>query len=122
MRACRTDERHAEVAEALRRCGYAYISLHRQGGGCEDFLVAVRSEWVEPHEAFGNLRVERKGWLMLEVKTKRGNQALRFTEHQREWYEKTNGWPRIVVTGAEDAIKQIRAYETGVIPSAPCPR
>lgn len=41
-RAARTDSNHAEVVDALRRCGASVQSLASVGGGVPDLLVGFR--------------------------------------------------------------------------------
>jgi len=48
---------------------------------------------------------------MVEVKTPNksgGVKPSKFTKAQNEWYEKTAGYPRLVVTGPQDAVDQFR--------------
>jgi len=110
MRARRTDQRHAAVLDAIRALGYACMSLHAHGKGLEDILVALPMQRQE--ETYHGLAyVERKEWLLIEVKTPRpsGNVVpSSFTPSQREWYAQTQGFPRLVVTGPQDAVDKLR--------------
>jgi hypothetical protein len=103
MRARRTDTEHAAVIEALERSGYPCRSLHVVGDGCEDILVAATAMFLD---------VRVKLWLPLEVKTahnaRREPTPSQFTADQIRWYETTQGWPRVIATGPQDAVNKIR--------------
>ena len=90
------------MAAAIRALGYPVKSLHTQGGGVEDLLVAVTTDLMGS---------EQKLWLMVEVKVPNksgGVKPSKFTPAQREWYAQTEGFPRLVVTSAQDAVDQLR--------------
>lgn len=103
MRARRTDSNHAAVLAAIRTLGYPCMSLHAHGGGLEDIIVGLRSD----------CRYTDKSWVLVEVKKSRnktndGIWASQYTPAQREWYAQTEGFPRLVVTSAQDAVDQLR--------------
>lgn len=102
MRARRTDANHRTVTDAIRKLGYPVKSLHTQGGGVEDLLVGL--DWVD----CGG--VPTKMWVLVEVKrvVTESTGRVRFTKQQREWYAQTEGFPRLVVTSAQDAVDQLR--------------
>jgi hypothetical protein len=105
MRAKRTDDEHQPVLDAIRDVlGWACASLHTQGCGVEDILVAVPPKSPD----FTPL------WLMLEVKTARNKRREvtpgQYTSAQLKWRNKTCGWPRITAVDAEDAIRQLREW------------
>lgn len=106
MRARRTDQNHKAVSDAIRALGCPVKSLHTQGGGVEDLLVGVSASEV----GFPGHRFKR--WVLVEVKrprNKRGETTeSQFTTAQREWYAQTEGFPRLVVTSAQDAVDQLR--------------
>ena len=105
MRARRTDLKHSEVLKAIRGVlGWECMSLHAQGHGVEDILVAVPAP--DDPTWFGF-------WLLLEVKVpeERVDKSIiyfRYTPAQIRWRELTKGWPRITAVSAEDAIAQLR--------------
>lgn len=104
MKGCRTDANHADAARALRIFGFPFVDLSAVGHGCEDFLVGILCG-----------RTTRYGlWVVLEMKVdqnKGPKERLRFTPAQLEWQRKTGGFPRIVATSAEDAIRQLREMQ-----------
>lgn len=106
MRARRTDTVHKDVLRALKMLGLPYRDLSATGGGVQDLLVGV------PSIMTGGLRMPFPSWLLVEVKTpqnKRGTvKPSQFTNKQREWYAKSAGFPRLVVTGFEDAVEKLR--------------
>jgi hypothetical protein len=75
------------------------------GDGIEDMIVAVTVPL---------LNTQLKIWVMGEVKTphnQRGEPTpSQFTAAQLEWYERTRGWPRLVFTGAQDAVDKVRRF------------
>lgn len=101
MRARRTDANHRAVTEAIRSLGYPVKSLHTQGGGVEDLLVGVTT---------AALGTEVKSWLLIEVKRveRESTGYYRHTPAQLRWYEQTQGFPRLVVTSAQDAVNKLR--------------
>lgn len=104
MRAKRTDGNHKAVTEAIRALGCPVKSLHTQGGGVEDLLVAVTT---------AALGTEVKHWVLVEVKKveRESTGYYRHTPAQLKWYEQTMGFPRLVVTSAQDAVNQIRRMQ-----------
>lgn len=78
--------------------------LSAAGNGVEDLLVPLRRRvafelWYE-------------FWLLVECKVPRNKRGevttSQYTQTQREWREKTAGWPRITATSAQNAVDQIR--------------
>lgn len=96
----RADANHAAVVRALQAIGVQPMDLHAAGAGVEDLLLPLQ-------------RAGQRWWLLCEVKVarnKRGTvQPSQYTRAQREWRERTAGWPRITVTSAQDAVIQVRA-------------
>jgi hypothetical protein len=82
--------------------GYPCRSLHTQGGGVQDFLVGVP-------DLHG---MTKHAWVLVECKVARNKRGAvtesQFTDKQREWYSLTSGFPRLVVTSAQDAVEQLR--------------
>lgn len=101
MRARRTDANHRTVTAAIRALGFPVKSLHTQGGGVEDLLVGVTT---------AALGTEVKSWVLVEVKKveRESTGYYRHTPAQLEWYERTQGFPRLVVTSAQDAVDKLR--------------
>lgn len=103
MRARRTDANHKAVIDAIRALGYPVKSLHTQGGGVEDLLVGVK--W-----RIKDITI-RAAWILVEVKVPNKSGTVKpskFTPAQRKWYAETEGFPRLVVTSAQDAVDQLR--------------
>jgi hypothetical protein len=111
MRARRTDTTHREVLRAIKLLGFPYRDLSGVGKGVEDILVGIpgkkRDKW-EPltpynhgHDAF---------WLMVEVKTieRESTGYVRYTKAQEEWAAQTGDFPRVTLTGFEDALAKLR--------------
>lgn len=124
MRAKRTDKRHADVLKAIRAIGMRCKSLHAHGEGIEDIIVALPSRMVHavhrPHDVPvpGSPCVPISvfmppAWVLVEVKTSRNKKGTvtesQYTNEQLEWYAETKGWPRLIVTGPQDAVDQLRA-------------
>ena len=112
MRARRTDGNHAPTLAALRALGYQCKSLHTQGGGCEDILVGT---WISRPllpgvGPSGVGMLLRPTWVLLEMKVieRKSTGYTRHTPAQVKWYERTQGFPRIIATSAEDAVAQLR--------------
>ncbi len=100
----RADSNHKAIREAIELLGFPVMDLHAAGNGVEDLLVGLwRSEPCPPPE----LRSLRLWWLLVECKVPVG-ERVRFTPAQIEWRRKTEAWPRITVTSAQDAVEQIR--------------
>ncbi len=103
MRVRRTDSNHRAVLDAIRMLGYPCMSLHAHGGGLEDIIVGLRCP-----QLFCDVH---KRWVMVEVKVPNksgGVKPSKFTDAQREWYAQTEGFPRLVVTSAQDAVDKLR--------------
>jgi hypothetical protein len=81
--------------------------LHTQGGGVQDFLVGIPLK----HDLFPYYKPDKR-WILVECKVARNKRGevteSQFTPAQREWYQQTEGFPRLVVTSAQDAVDQIR--------------
>lgn len=104
MRARRTDANHKAVTDAIKRLGCPVKSLHTQGGGVQDLLVGVTANLIGG---------KQKLWLLVEVKRSRNktNDDIwdsQYTPAQLEWYAQTEGFPRLVVTSAQDAVDKLR--------------
>lgn len=104
------DSNHKAIADAIRMLGFPVMDLSAAGNGVEDLLVGVVFSAM-PMEGWGHTHRVR-GWLLVECKVPRykltASTAVRYTKAQKEWREKTEGWPRITVTSAQDAVDQIR--------------
>jgi hypothetical protein len=108
MYAKRTDGNHGPILKAIREIlGWQCMSLHAQGKGCEDILVAVPT----PDDPYGVAGF----WVLLECKVpeRESTGYYRYTAAQIKWRELTKGWPRITAVGAEDAVAQLREWGTG---------
>lgn len=106
MRAKRTDKAHAVVLAAIRAIGCPCMSLHAHGGGLEDIIVGIDCPVKSCQQ--------HKRWLLVEVKTPNKSGTVKpskFTPAQRAWYAETQGYPRIIVTSAQDAVDQIRRLQ-----------
>lgn len=103
----KADSNHKPIADAIRLLGCPVMDLHAAGNGVEDLLVGVK-RWVPP--LMGEVECF---WVVVECKVpknKRGEATpCQFKPAQKEWYAKTQGFPRIIATSAQDAINQIRA-------------
>lgn len=85
----RVDSNHAEIVNALRRCGVTVESLHTLGKGAPDLLCGYRGKNT-----------------LLEIKTDRGD----LNEQQREWHGNWNGQVDVVRT-AEEALAVLGAIK-----------
>src|SRR3989304_3006898 len=95
----RADSNHRAIADAIRLLGYPVMDLSHAGNGVEDLLVGVRV----PTDGWEGSLIE-KSWLLVECKVP----PVRYTVAQNVWRAATEGWPRITVTSAQDAVDQIR--------------
>ena len=98
MRARRTDSNQVAIMSAIRSVlGWQCVSLHTQGRGIEDVLVAM----PDPPR-----------WILVETKVveRESTGYVRYTPAQIRWRELTKGWPRITAVGAEDAVAQLREW------------
>jgi hypothetical protein len=90
----KADANQPAIAQAIEAIGYPVMDLSAAGNGVEDLLVGLyrlyerRNHW----------------WLMVECKVP----PIRYKPAQLAWRELTQGWPRITVTSAQDAVDQIR--------------
>lgn len=105
MRARRTDGAHKDVLKAIKDLGLQAKSMHAAGSGFEDIIVAIpyRMDDKVHHPFVG-------WWLLVEVKTieRESTGYYRHTSAQQNWYGMTLGFPRIVVTSAENAVDSIK--------------
>jgi hypothetical protein len=96
----RADGNHAAVKLALEAIGIQAMDLSAAGNGVEDLLLPLA-------------RRGERWWLLVEVKVARNKRGevtqSQYTKAQREWRERTAGWPRITVTSGQDAVDQVRA-------------
>lgn len=105
----RADRNQAPIAEAIELLIYPLpvMRLNTAGNGVEDLLFPL-TIWagVEGH------RCRVRTWYLCECKRPRNKRGevtpSQYTKAQKEWREKTEGWPRITVTSAQDAVDQIR--------------
>jgi hypothetical protein len=107
MRAKRTDSNHRAVVAAIRALGCAVKSLHTQGGGVEDLLVGIE---YDTRTFMGRATA----WVLIEIKVPNKSGSVKpskFTQAQRDWYLETEGFPRLVVTSAQDAVDQLRRLQ-----------
>jgi hypothetical protein len=72
----RTDGNHAEIRDALRKCGYQVLDMHETGKGFPDLLVVSRRQTI----------------VLLEVKTATGT----LNEAEKEFHRDFRGPCRIV--------------------------
>lgn len=109
----RADFNHAPIAQAIELLGYEVMDLHAAGNGVEDLLVACHRVVARYVHTGDRYQVLERFWLVVEIKrpkNKRGQATpSQFTEAQKRRHAKTEGWPRIVATSAQDAVRQIRA-------------
>ena len=100
----RADSNHKAIAQAIRLLGFPVMDLSHAGGGVEDLLVGLTRR-------LANLHLQRF-WLLVEAKVARNKRGeatpSQFKPAQKKWREQTQGWPRITVTSAQDAVEQIR--------------
>lgn len=98
----KADSNQRAIADAIRLLGYPVMDLSHAGNGVEDLLVGLyrRVFGKHPYIAF----TPECWWILVECKVP----PVRFTPGQRLWRDKTDGWPRITVTSAQDAVDQIR--------------
>ncbi len=100
----RADSNHKAIAQAICLLGFPVMDLSHAGGGVEDLLVGLTRR-------LANLHLERF-WLLVEAKVARNKRGeatpSQFKPAQKKWREQTQGWPRITVTSAQDAVEQIR--------------
>jgi len=113
VRAKRTDANHRAVTAAIRAMGFPVKSLHTQGGGVEDLLVGISQRVVTyraRNEYESDEHATRRLWVLVEVKRieRESTGYIRHTPAQREWYAQTEGFPRLVVTSAQDAVDKLR--------------
>lgn len=110
----RADANHAAVMRALEVIGVQPMDLSAAGNGVEDLLLPlVRRRRVITAGGSGiPVDIEERWWLLCEIKVARNKRAevtqSQYTSAQRRWRERTAGWPRITVTGPQDAVDQVR--------------
>lgn len=108
----KADANQKPIAQAISLLGYPVMELNTAGNGVEDLLVGIKRSRLEPCGDYGYTNVIHSAWLLVECKRPRNQRgeatASQYTKAQKEWREKTQGWPRITVTSAQDAVDQIR--------------
>jgi hypothetical protein len=101
----RADSNHKAIAQAIRLLGFPVMDLSHAGGGVEDLLVGLKLA------RYGD-DPDHRWWLVCECKVARNKRGeatpSQFKPAQKKWREQTQGWPRITVTSAQDAVEQIR--------------
>jgi hypothetical protein len=114
----RADSNQKAIADAIRLLGFPVMDLHAAGNGVEDLLVGIK-RWVP----VTHMREVECFWVVIECKVpknKRGEATpCQFKPAQKEWYAKTQGFPRIIATSAQDAVNQIRALTASPTPNSP---
>lgn len=95
------DANQAPIVEAIEMltCPRPVMVLSAAGNGMEDLLVPL-TIWVGVEGHRSRVRI----WLPVECKVP----PVRYTTAQKQWRERTAGWPRITVTSGQDAVDQIR--------------
>ena len=105
----RADSNHKAIAQAICLLGFPVMDLSHAGGGVEDLLVALRKSFTIPDDDWAT---DCRWWLLVECKVARNKRGeatpSQFKPAQKKWREQTQGWPRITVTSAQDAVEQIR--------------
>lgn len=105
----KADSNQKAIAIAIRLLGYPVMDLSHAGNGVEDLLVGLR-------KYDSNFARYDCWWLVVEAKVPRNQrgtvQPSQFKRAQKEWRAKTEGWPRITVVSAQDAVDQIRQLTT----------
>ncbi len=106
----KADSNHKATREAIELLGFPVMDLSHAGNGVEDLLVGVRDGRSHFDSEYGLLRnTERLYWLLVECKVPvNAKGTVRFKPAQLKWRERSEGWPRITVTSAQDAVEQIR--------------
>jgi len=90
-RAARVDACHAEIREALRKCGYVVLDTFRAGFGVPDMFVLSKS----------------KRWVAFEVKSPGGV----LTDDEAELFDKVQPGPLYTVTSVEQALELMNFYD-----------
>ena len=111
----RADSNHKAIAQAIRLLGFPVMDLSHAGGGVEDLLVGVRKGvgwFTQLPDGTKHYHQFEHSWLLVECKVARNKRGeatpSQFKPAQKKWREQTQGWPRITVTSAQDAVEQIR--------------
>jgi hypothetical protein len=100
----RTDAAHKAVADVLRLLKLPFLDTSAAGKGLEDFVVGL------PGCNRPGCQSHSPRFVLLEVKTieRQSTGYVRFKPAQKKWRAMTEGFPRIVATSAEDALRQLR--------------
>jgi hypothetical protein len=93
----KADANQKAIADALRAIGCPVMDLSHAGNGVEDLLVGVR-KWNPDFARYDCW------WLPVECKVP----PVRYKLAQNVWRATTEGWPRITVTSAQQAVDEIR--------------
>jgi hypothetical protein len=97
----KADSNHKAIREAIELLGFPVMDLHAAGNGVEDLLVGLQRRLANTHL--------QHYWLLVECKVPvNAKGTVRFKPAQLKWRERSEGWPRITVTSAQDAVEQIR--------------
>jgi len=98
------DRNHRAIREAIELLGYPVMDLSAAGNGVEDLLVGMLTH-------LGGATI-RSWWLLVECKVPRNKRGAvtesQLTTAQKQWRERSQGWPRITVVSAQDAVEQLR--------------
>jgi hypothetical protein len=95
-RAAKVDDNHNDIVDALREAHCLVVSLAAVGKGVPDLLVC--SPYFSIHESL----------LLLEVKDgSKPPSARRLTKDEEAF--RAAGWPVVVVTSVEEALKAVGA-------------
>ncbi len=96
------DRNHKAIADAIRLLGYPVMDLSAAGNGVEDLLVGVTSRTRH--------RVATHYWVLVEIKVveRESTGYVRYKPAQIAWRNRSQEWPRITVTSAQDAVDQLR--------------
>lgn len=100
----KADSNHKAIREAIELLGFPVMDLSHAGNGVEDLLVGIPTRHTVAVEGYGPMRETRRVWVPVECKVP----PVRYTKAQLKWRKLTDGWPRITVTSAQDAVEQIR--------------
>ena len=93
----RKDANHKAIADALRAIGCPVMDLSHAGNGVEDLLVGVS-------RSRGYQRGRVQWWVCVECKVP----PVKYTKAQLEWRSQTEGYPRLTVTSAQEAVDAVR--------------
>lgn len=99
----KADSNQGSIADAISLLGYPVMDLSHAGNGVEDLLVPISIDGVS-----GDFVFRHNIWLLVECKVASPSGKVRYTQAQIEWRRLTEGWPRITVVSAQDAVDQLR--------------